>query len=437
MEELLEKAKKIAEGAEVFWTTRRETPAHFEANRLKMLQTRESTWVALRIIRNGRIGSSSTTRLDRLDSLVEQAVEMSEFGVPATFELPKHGSFPKVEVYDPQTEKITIREMVHLGQSMIDQVRAKYPEVLCEGGVTRSISQVNILNSKGVSASYKKSGFALDLDGTLIRGTDMLFVGDYDVSCSPIRDTKPVVDQVMQELEWAKETVSAPPESSPVVLTSRAVAGALVFPLTLALNGESLVQGSSPLIGKLGQKVFDEKLSLWDDPTISFRPSSRAYDDEGIPSQKTPLIEKGVIANFFFDLQTAGQAKARSTGSASRFGSPNPSPATTLEVIGEGDTPNDSIIANVEDGLLVFGLLGAGQGNIMGGDFGGNVLLGYRIKQGQVIGRVKDTMIAGNIYECLKSSLVLGNKAEWVGGGLLTPPVCLQGITISSRGPAR
>jgi len=63
MEELLARAKKVAEEAEVFIVSAEETPVRFEANRLKHIQSRQSTSVALRIVRQGRIGYATTTCL--------------------------------------------------------------------------------------------------------------------------------------------------------------------------------------------------------------------------------------------------------------------------------------------------------------------------------------------------------------------------------------
>ena len=91
------------------------------------------------------------------------------------------------------------------------------------------------------------------------------------------------------------------------------------------------------------------------------------------------------------------------------------------------------MIASIDDGVLVEQLLGAGQGNVLGGEFGGNVLLGYRIVNGEIAGRVKDTMISGNVYEALKDIAYLGGEAEWVGGSLSTPPICCDGVTVSSK----
>jgi PmbA protein len=78
-------------------------------------------------------------------------------------------------------------------------------------------------------------------------------------------------------------------------------------------------------------------------------------------------------------------------------------------------------------------LMGADQGNILNGDFSGNVLLGYRIENGQVTGRVKDTMIHANVYDLLKEIVAVGNDARWIGGSVRVPSICCPKVSISSK----
>ncbi|HLE02013.1 MAG TPA: metallopeptidase TldD-related protein [Dehalococcoidia bacterium] len=77
--------------------------------------------------------------------------------------------------------------------------------------------------------------------------------------------------------------------------------------------------------------------------------------------------------------------------------------------------------------------MGAEQGNVLGGDFSGNVLLGYKIEGGEVVGRVKDTMVSGNMYSCLKEGVEVGRGARWVDG-LYTPPILLAHLSVSTGG---
>ena len=202
-------------------------------------------------------------------------------------------------------------------------------------------------------------------------------------------------------------------------------------PLLIAFNGKSVIQGSSPLTGKIGMKLFDERISIHDDSTIPMRPGSRPWDDEGVPSRKLPLIKDGVLQNFIYDLKTAAQAGVSSTGNASRGGGSPPSPSTSVILIKEGDTSFDEMVADVGEGLVVDKFLGAGQTNILAGDFNSNVLLGYKIEKGKVVGRVKNSMLSGNVYDALNNLVAVGNKAQWRGGSLQTPPLYCRDISVA------
>ena len=95
--------------------------------------------------------------------------------------------------------------------------------------------------------------------------------------------------------------------------------------------------------------------------------------------------------------------------------------------IAAGNTDFDEMIAGVKDGLVVEALLGAGQGNELGGDFRANVSLGYRVENGEIVGRVKDTMISGNVYKVLSQVEQVSDSAEWVFGSMRSPALkCLR-----------
>jgi len=434
MEDILNKAKKVAEEAEVFIVSLEETPVHFEANRLKHIQSKQSSSVALRIVRQGRVGYATTTEIGNNHKLVDMAVETAEFGMPAKFEFPAFSSYPAVEIFDPSVEAVSIKKMIELGEELISTVKNHTPDILCEAEVTKSVISARILNSRGGQADYKLSIFSMGIEGNLIRDTDMLFVGESQCSCHPLTDTRIVTDLVRQQLELAKERASVPNRPLPVVFTPRGVASALVAPLMAAFNGKMVLEGASPIGNKIGEPVFDKKISLRDDPTIAYRPESRSCDDEGVPSQRTPLISEGVVANFLYDLQTAALAGARSTGNGSRSRGGLPTPSPSAFVVAPDSTTFDDMISDIKEGLVIEYLMGAGQGNVLGGDFSGNVLLGYKIESGKIVGRVKDTMVSGNVYLLLKEVAAIGNDDSWVGSSIKTPSLYFPNLAVASKG---
>ena len=109
-------------------------------------------------------------------------------------------------------------------------------------------------------------------------------------------------------------------------------------------------------------------------------------------------------------------------------------PAISSLILDEGEVTFEAMVKDVEEGLVVEQLIGADQGNILSGDFGGNVLLGYKIEKGRIIGRVKDTMIAGNVYQVLGELLGIGREAEWVGGILRSPALYCPRVSVTAKG---
>jgi PmbA protein len=435
LERLLAKAKKIAEQAEVFWVSSQETPVLFEANRLKQVQSKENTSVALRIIKGGKIGFAAASGLDNMEALIDMAVETSQFGLPVKFQFPSLSHYPQVDVFDPEIEKMMAEKMIELGEELIAKVREYAPEILCDVEVTKGISSTHIINSQGGEASYDKSFFSLGLEGILAQDTDMLFVGDDESSCHSPSGIDILADRVIRQLELAKNKAVVSTRLLPVIFTPHGVAGALLTPIALAFNGKTVLEGVSPLKNKLGRQAFDKKLNLCDDATITYGIGSRPCDDEGMPSQRVSLIGSGVVSNFLYDLQTAALAGTESTGNGERAGGGlQIKPAISSLIIDEGNSSLQAMLEDMKEGLIVEQLIGGGQGDVLSGDFSGNVLLGYKVENGEIVGRVKDTMISGNVYQALKEPVGVGNEARWVNGILRSPYLYCPRISVTAKG---
>ena len=433
-EQILAAAASQGEEAEVFHVSSSSTPVHFEANQVKSIDSNESSGAALRLIKNGRVGFGSSSDLGNIDSLVTSAVETSPFGAEAMFQFPGKTDFLDVPIFDPASNDVSLEEMVELGQRVVDELRAYSDEVQVEGGVSRSTSTITLINSRGGRFSYNRTGFRIGFEGTVIRGEDMLFTSDGRSSVSPITDTSEIVASIIRQLEWAKNTATAETKTMPVILLGSAVPSILLSPLLAGLSGKSVLQGTSPLAEQMGEKIVDERFSISDDSTLPWIPASSPSDDEGVASRRLPLIDSGKVGTFLYDLQTAGLAGTQSTGSGERGLGSLPGPSAGVLMVGEGDTSLDDMIAGMSEGLIIEGLLGAGQSNVLGGDFNANILLGYKVENGVVVGRVKNTMISGNAYKALNNLIAVGNDGRWVRGGLFAPSIALADVSVSANG---
>ena len=211
--------------------------------------------------------------------------------------------------------------------------------------------------------------------------------------------------------------------------------GALVLglPLMEGINGKNVYKGISPMAGKVGKKLFDAKLTLVDDGTLDGKFGSAAYDDEGVPHLRNILIGEGVLNGFLYDLKTAAQSGVESTGNGSRglFNQPNPAP--TNLIIAPGETPLAEMIAGIDEGLLVEEVLGLGQGNVLSGAFSNPIALGFKIEKGEIVGRVKDVSIAGNVYDVLQHIAAVSRESEWIYTNFNAPYILLEEMNVAGK----
>jgi len=422
---LIEKAMRKAQGAQVTLGQSESTNVSFEDDKLKSAGVAQSTGMSVKVIVDGKIGSSHTTDIDDVDGVVARALEAAAFGSPAHFEFPGPQQGPDVEIYDDAVVPVTKEEMVRIGEEMMALVKAYRSEILVSTGAGKSVSKSQFANSAGMEHTSETTSFGVGVSGQWIRGTDILLAGHGFGWKKREIDHAAIVRKAIELLKMAEKIAPIKSGDMPVIFTPEGV-NVLLLALRLGFNGKNVFLGSSPLAGKLGEKIADETFSITDNPLLDYANGSGKYDGEGVPHQVTPLIEDGVARNFLYDLDTAGRAGAKSTGNGVGCGPTN-------LVIKEGDTPYEEMVKNTKEGLLVHNVLGLGQGNPISGEFSVNVQLGYKIENGEVVGRVKDVMLAGNTYDALKEIAAIGDKAEWAGGSLLTPAIKIARLSVVGK----
>ena len=422
---LIERAMQKAQGAQAVLGQSESTKISYEDDKLKFAGESQSTGMGVKVIVDGKIGSSHTTDIDDVDGVVARAMEAAALGSHAHFEFPGPQEAPDVKVYDDAVLRVTKEEMVRIGEEMMGLVKAYRSDILVSAGASRSVKKGQFANSAGIEYASETTSFGVGVSGQWVRGTDILMAGHGFGWKKRDIDHAAIAGKAIQLLKMAENIASIKSGALPVIFTPEGV-NVLLLALTMGFNGKNVFLGSSPLAGKLGKKIVDETFSITDNPLIDYASGSGMFDGEGVPHQVTPLIEDGVVKNFLYDLDTAGRAGAKTTGNGVGCNSTN-------LVIKEGDTPYKEMVKNTKEGLLVHNVLGLGQGNPISGEFSVNVQLGYKIEKGEIVGRVKDVMLAGNTYEALKNIAAVGDKAEWVGGSLLTPPIQIAKLSVVAK----
>ena len=428
VEKVIDLANKKRIEAEVYYVASQDTPIEFGNNRLKSLETKASEGIALRVIADGKLGFASSTDLTRLADLVDAAVATAEIGDPVEFDFTKdiNSIEPKNDYQPPSTEKL-----VEVGEDLISKVHQYNPEILVDVSFHSRSGQAKLATTTNVYTEQNSKSLSAVLSGNLVRGEDFLQAYAYEVTCDRQPDYQAILQKLITKYQRAEGAANIKSGTYPVLFTPSAVSSTMGRMFGTIFSGQSVVQKASPLTDKLGEKIVDERVSVFEDPSIGV--SACEYDDEGIPTSKKNLIEQGVVKQFYWDRRWAARQGVESSGNGFRGGISRPSPSLANVCISPGKTSVDDLIAGIEEGIIVDQVLGAGQSNVLAGEFSVNIDLGYKVERGKIVGRVKDTMVAGNIFEAFSNLVDLSDRAEWVGGSAYVPHILFAKLGVAAR----
>jgi len=440
IERVLDAARARATAADAQWQRVERTSIAFEAGRLKACGISEAAGVNLRVVHNGRVGIAGTTAED-VDDLVARALASAELGEALDMVFPAAAPLPDVSTQAARAAAAPLERLTAIGHELVERVSRDGCQV--NVSIEREVAETRIVNTAGTDATYPATGVAVSVDLTRFAGDDVLLIYDFyaGVDLPEPAELDALVQTIEDRFAPALRVVAPPDGSLPVVFTPSGQA-AILLPLEQALSGKSVLQGVSPLAGKEGAQLFDERFALTDDPLVAGRPGSRPVDDEGVPSRVVPLVERGVVRQFVYDLETAARAKTSSTGHGSRgtFGKPRIGYSNLVVGHGASDARapasvrrlGGGLIDGMPDGLVVDDLIGVGQGNVIGGAFSHPVALAFRVQRGEITGRVKDAAVAGNVYELLKRIGGFGDDGRWMGSRWAAS-LRLEGVSVARR----
>jgi len=224
----------------------------------------------------------------------------------------------------------------------------------------------------------------------------------------------------------------APAGRMPVVISSRAGGTMIHEAIGHGLEADLAQQGLSIFSGKLGEQVASELITVIDDATLPGKRGSFRFDDEGTPSQRTVLVDKGILMSYMYDRLTAMKEGRQSTGNGRRESyQSRPIPRMTNTFIAPGASDPEEIIRSVDQGLLVE-KMGGGQVNTVTGDFVFDVQEGYLIKNGKKDELVRGATLIGNGPQILRSIDMAGTD---LGFSIGTCGKDAQGVPVTDAMP--
>jgi len=422
----LEAAKRRGvAGAKLSFGRHESLDCEYESGRLKTAGAHENAGFSLEVLVDGRLGTASGNRFEDLDRLLEDAIALAAVGRQAHFDAwPAPGSATAVATHSEQAAALSRDDLLAPCAEIVDALKAFDSELRVDAWTSRSESESLLVTSGGVLHSAQKTNWSLGGHAQRTQGTDILMTG-HGRGWGEVNEhfsAKPIIDCVLQDLRRAERLVEPPSGLVPAFLPPESLS-MFLWPLSLGINGRNVAKGDSPLAGRLGERLLAPCFTITDRPHADFAPGAASMDGDGIPTREQVLVREGVLQRFLYDLDSAGLAGAEPTG--------NSGCRPYHPVLRPGSRHSDQLLAGIKDGIVIRDLIGFGQSNILNGDFSANVGLGFRVQNGEVVGRIKDCMVAGNLYELLSlDDVELSSDLDYQNA---TPHAVLPAVAVSSR----
>ncbi len=239
-----------------------------------------------------------------------------------------------------------------------------------------------------------------------------------------------------KRLDWPSppvKTTRIETKTTKLILTQFALQDLLYFTLVNAVKADNVQRNQSPFKDKIGENVASENVTIHDDGLFQGGLRTWMFDGEGVPHQKTTLIERGVLRNFLYDNYAAKKEGKESTGNASRAGylsTPDIEP-TNFHLM-PGNKTADQLMSEVDDGLIVYYLQGAHSSNPVSGEFSVVATPAWEIKKGEIKNCTRGVMLAGNIFEVLKNVSVIANNERKMGQ-LIAPWILVENVRVIGK----
>ena len=436
MERLLEMAKKVSDGVELYVLEEWGDEVSFENGALKDIESKSQSGISLRIIKDGHLGFAYTKNLIHREEFLENALNSLKGKVGAPFEFPFTRHLPPLDTYDPSIERLSNTTMVEECQRVCEGLASK-----AEGQVNvsagRKKSRTRILNSRGTDISTMSSVYGLH--------AAILFPNSYASIHRPWvhKRFEPVPDAflrfVSETYNRSRKEIQLQGGRMKVVFLPETLY-ALLWRVQSVTSGKNIYQKVSPAMGKLNEKIFDEKLTLYDHPLNDQVPDARGFDDEGTACQYFSVIERGVLSHFYYDLYYAGKLGVQSTGhgyKGAMWGgetvSIKPSPSLDHLYIKPGEKSFHDLLRLMDKGILIAGIMGAHSGNILNGDYSIGLSPGLYVENGEILGHVKDSMVAGNIFDTMNHIVEIEDTLHLASGGMF-PAILFDGVSVATKG---
>ena len=382
--------------------------------------------IGIRVIKDGSVGFAFTSDMSEISKTCENAYLNSKLNSKdENFSFAEPEKLPKINgTFDSKFRNLDLDELIVSLRDVLNCIEDNGCQTT-SGGFSAAEGEALILNSNGVEAYDKSTGFALGVSINALKDGDLATAYESTSSCLYDLDGIKLAEDLCELAKSSLGGEHMETSDKDVVLDYHAVTG-LLSTFMSGFSADSVQRGRSRLADKIGEKIVTDALSIYDDGTVDGGLNSAVSDDEGTASRRTALVEEGVLKGYLYDIYTANKDGVKSTSNGFRgsyAGTPSVSGSNILF-----DFKEHVKMDELDDAFLVTDVLGAHTANPITGDFSveasNSFLLGGGDKK-----PIKKAMISGNIYDLLGDAVAVGDELKQ-RGSFIVPKLLLHDVRV-------
>lgn len=408
---------------------------------VESLKEADSRAVGLRVFLGKRAASTYSSDFSRegIDRLVRGALDLARVtsedpcaGLPDPAELGSvHGD---LKLYYDDVHSLPPEERIEYARRAERAALEADPRIKnSEGGAFDATTGRKVLaNSVGFVGDYRRSycsilaaPIAQDENGAMQR--DFWYSAARSLARleSPESVGREAARRAVRRLGARKVASTRVP-----IVFDRTVASSLLGHIFEAASGDAIYRHSSFLVGKLGERIAGDNITIVDDGTMPGGFGTTPFDGEGVPTQKTIVVEKGVLKSYLLNTYTARKLGLKTTGNAARGLTGNPGIGSGNFFLQQGPHSPQQIIAGIKHGFFVTEFLGFGV-NLVTGDFSRGAT-GLWIENGELTFPVEEVTVAGNFKDMLNNISEIGSDLEF-RSSTACPTLRIDGMTLAGE----
>jgi PmbA protein len=431
-----------ADQAEAFTTRSRTLSLYVEDSKVKNLEEKLDVGLAIRVIHGRRIGEASST-VSSLDDIVgcsSSAIKAARVSEPDAhfhgFSVGGKSTISEPPVWDEEVAFLDTEALSSKGVEIVEACIA-HEGIKVPRGMIRSASIENeVANSNGMSSLHRSTMVYLHFTSMTSRGK----AGEGEETYHSTRmdmDTRAIGRSLAQGAKDSAVAVAFKGRSdAPVFIRPALLAEMFKTSVGFAVDSENVNRMRSSLAGKIGQEVTSPLLSITDDPGDPRGVLSAAHDDEGVPTRRKPLIEKGVLRSFLYDGYNASMAGEQSTGNGFRRSAQEsqsiyqmPVRVSPVNMVVEAGSKGYEDLIGSFDRAIVIERMAWPEVNPITGAFGLEVRCAHVMERGERVQTVKHAILTGNMFESLRKVFGIANDQK-VQGSWIVPTMGFDGMEL-------